>query len=144
MSREQHAGKPEPAGGDGLGSPVLAPATSNAEKDASILPAVDNDNENDNDDNNVGRRLSRQDTEAIYARFKPARKRLVTAVVACGGVASTVSSLLLLAAIPEIAADLGTTGSVVNVSNAVYVLFMGLSTLFWGPLSQVYGRKWVS
>ncbi|CCF38930.1 major facilitator superfamily transporter [Colletotrichum higginsianum] len=131
MSREQHDGKPEPTGGDGPGSPDLAPATSNAEKDVSILPAVDD---------NAG--LSRQDTEAIYARFKPARKRLVTAVVACGGVASTVSSLLLLAAIPEIAADLGTTGSIINISNAIYILFMGLSTLFWGPMSQVYGRKW--
>ncbi|OLN82436.1 Dityrosine transporter 1-like protein 5 [Colletotrichum chlorophyti] len=119
--------KPEPVGRD---PPELAPTTSNAEKNVGILPAVDDAN------------LSREDTEAIYDRFAPGRKRLVTAVVACGGVASTVSSLLLLAAIPEIAADLNSTGSIVNVSNAIYILFMGISTLFWGPISQVYGRKW--
>ncbi|KDN60712.1 putative major facilitator superfamily transporter [Colletotrichum sublineola] len=130
MSQEQGE-KPEPTGGDGPISPDLALTTSNAEKNVGIVPAVDD---------NAG--LSRHDTDAIYSRFAPARKRLVTLVVACGGVASTVSSLLLLAAIPEIAADLNTTGSIINVSNAVYILFMGISTLFWGPISQVYGRKW--
>ncbi|GKT51035.1 itaconate transport protein [Colletotrichum spaethianum] len=131
MSWEQSE-KPEPIGGGRPSSPDLALTTSNAEKNISILPAVDDD---------AG--LSRHDTDAIYSKFKPSRKRLVTAVVACGGVASTISSLLLLAAIPEIAADLNTTGSIINVSNAVYILFMGISTLFWGPISQVYGRKWV-
>lgn len=127
MPKEQPE-KSEPVGGD---SPDLALTTSNAEKNVGILPSVDNGT------------LSRQDTEAIYNKFAPGRKRLVTAVVACGGVASTVSSLLLLAAIPEIAADLNTTGSIINVSNAIYILFMGISALFWGPISQVYGRKWV-
>ncbi|KAK1986974.1 major facilitator superfamily transporter [Colletotrichum cereale] len=130
MSQEQ-AEKPEPTGGDRPVSPDLALTASNAEQNISIVPAVDDD---------AG--LSRHDTDAIYSRFAPARKRLVTAVVACGGVASTISSLLLLGAIPEIAADLNTTGSIINVSNAVYILFMGISTLFWGPISQVYGRKW--
>ncbi|KXH30228.1 major facilitator superfamily transporter [Colletotrichum nymphaeae SA-01] len=124
--------KPEPSSDGRPETPDLVPTTSNAEKSGSIVPAVDV--------NNAG--LSRQDTEAVYNRFSPAKKRLVTAVVACGGIASTVSSLLLLAAIPEIAADLNTTGTTINVSNAIYVLFMGICTLFWGPISQVYGRKW--
>ncbi|KAF4898972.1 Dityrosine transporter 1 [Colletotrichum fructicola] len=106
--------------------------TSNAEKSATILPAPNEDDA----------QLSRQDTEAIYAKFSPNRKRLVTAVVACGGISSTVSTLLLLAAIPEIAAEFNTSGSIINVSNAIYTVFMGISTLFWGPVSQVYGRKW--
>ncbi|KZL68160.1 major facilitator superfamily transporter [Colletotrichum tofieldiae] len=130
MSQEQSE-KPEPIGGDRPNSPDLALTTSNADKNVSILPAIDD---------NAG--LSRHDTDAIYNKFNPARKRLVTAVVACGGVASTVSSLLLLAAIPEIAADLNTTGTIINISNAIYILFMGVSNLFWGPISQVYGRKW--
>jgi multidrug resistance protein len=29
-----------------------------------------------------------------------------------------------------------------NISNALYLLFMGLSPLLWGPLGQTYGRKW--
>lgn len=107
--------------------------TSNAEKSATILPAPTEDDA----------QLSRQDTEAIYAKFSPNRKRLVTAVVACGGISSTVSTLLLLAAIPEIAGEFNTSGSIINVSNAIYTVFMGISTLFWGPVSQVYGRKWV-
>jgi MFS family permease len=27
------------------------------------------------------------------------------------------------------------------LSNALYMLFMGLSPAFWGPLAQVYGRR---
>nr|XP_036587244.1 major facilitator superfamily transporter [Colletotrichum truncatum]KAF6797975.1 major facilitator superfamily transporter [Colletotrichum truncatum] len=119
--------KPEPVDGN---SHDLRLTTSNAEKSATILPPTQDVE------------LSRQDTEAIYARFTPNRKRLITAVVACGGIASTVSSLLLLAAIPEIAAEFDSSGTIINVSNAVYTVFMGVSTLFWGPMSQVYGRKW--
>ncbi|KAI8292050.1 hypothetical protein K4K56_006331 [Colletotrichum sp. SAR 10_98] len=91
--------------------------TSNAEKSATILPAPNEDDA----------QLSRQDTEAIYAKFSPNRKRLVTAVVACGGISSTVSTLLLLAAIPEIAGEFNTSGSIINVSNAIYTVFMETS-----------------
>lgn len=35
-----------------------------------------------------------------------------------------------------------TTGSIFNISNALYMLFMGLSPLFYGPIGQTYGRKW--
>jgi multidrug resistance protein len=31
---------------------------------------------------------------------------------------------------------------VINLTNALYMLFMGISPCFWGPLSQVYGRRW--
>lgn len=50
----------------------------------------------------------------------------------------------MLSAIPEVAAEYGTTGTVINISSALYMLFMGISPCFWGPASQIFGRRWVS
>lgn len=57
---------------------------------------------------------------------------------------SPVSSTSVLAATPEVAAEYGTTGSIVNLVNALYLLLMGFAPIVWGPLSQVYGRRAVS
>ncbi|KAF2973490.1 hypothetical protein GQX73_g207 [Xylaria multiplex] len=54
---------------------------------------------------------------------------------------SPISSTSVLAATPEVAGEYSTTGSIVNLVNALYLLFMGLSPIIWGPLSQVYGRR---
>jgi hypothetical protein len=43
----------------------------------------------------------------------------------------------VLSAIPEVASSLNTTGSIVGVTNAVYLVFMGVSPCFWAPISQV-------
>jgi MFS family permease len=45
--------------------------------------------------------------------------------------------------VPEVAATFNTDGSIINVSNALYMLFMGISPLFYGPYGNIYGRKWV-
>lgn len=50
----------------------------------------------------------------------------------------------MLAAVPEVAADFHTNGSVINVSNAAYMVLMGFSSMVWGPMSQVFGRRPVS
>lgn len=55
-----------------------------------------------------------------------------------------ISSTTVLAAVPEVANTYNSTGTIINLSNALYMLFMGLSPLVWGPLSQVYGRRWIS
>ncbi|KAK6074814.1 hypothetical protein SCUP234_04122 [Seiridium cupressi] len=55
-----------------------------------------------------------------------------------------ISSTSVLAASPEVAEEYGTTGTIINLSNALYMLAMGLSPMMWGPLSQVYGRRWVT
>jgi len=55
-----------------------------------------------------------------------------------------ISSTTVLSAVPEVAATFNTDGSIINVSNALYMLFMGISPLFYGPYGNIYGRKWVS
>jgi hypothetical protein len=42
-----------------------------------------------------------------------------------------VSSTTILSAVPEVAATYKSTGTILNLSNALYMLFMGLSPCFW-------------
>lgn len=79
---------------------------------------------------------------AQYERFSERRKILITAVLSLCGFLAPISSTTILAAIPEVAATFNTTGSIINLSNALYLIFMGLSPALWGPISTIYGRRW--
>ncbi|KAL2823568.1 major facilitator superfamily domain-containing protein [Aspergillus cavernicola] len=78
---------------------------------------------------------------AQYTRFPPRRKQLITFVLSICGLLTPVGSTTILAAIPEIASTYNTTGTVINISNAVYLVCMGISPSIWGPLSYIYGRR---
>ncbi|KAF2671941.1 MFS general substrate transporter [Microthyrium microscopicum] len=68
--------------------------------------------------------------------------RVMTAVLSYCGFLAPISSTTILSAVPEVAADFHTSGTIIAVSNALYLIFMGLSPLFWGPVGQIYGRRW--
>lgn len=57
------------------------------------------------------------------------------------GFLTPLASTALLVAIPEIAYDFGTSGTIVNVSNALFFVFMAVSPMLWGPLLSVVGRR---
>jgi len=82
--------------------------------------------------------------DEIYDRLSSPRKIGVIIVVSFCSFLAPISSTTILAGVPEVSATYGTSGSVVNLSNALYMLFMGISPCFWGPMSQVYGRRNVS
>ncbi|KAL9619417.1 MAG: hypothetical protein Q9160_005928 [Pyrenula sp. 1 TL-2023] len=77
---------------------------------------------------------------AQYDRFSSRRKIVITAVLSYVCILPPSSSTSILPAIPEVAAEYGSTGSIIGISNALYMLFMGLSPLFCGSLTQIYGR----
>ncbi|OJJ39311.1 hypothetical protein ASPWEDRAFT_105089 [Aspergillus wentii DTO 134E9] len=76
-----------------------------------------------------------------YRRYSPARKMVIVAVISYCSFLAPISSTAILAGVPEVAKTFQTTGDVINASNAVYLIFMGISALFWGPVSQVWGRR---
>lgn len=117
---------------DELPPDLLAMRTSNAEKGVNILAQT------------PSRPFSYREDETVYAKFTPKRKILITAIVSFGGLGVNLAALLVLSALPEVAAAFHTTGTIINYSNALFLLIMGIGVLFWGPISQVYGRKWVS
>jgi MFS transporter, DHA1 family, multidrug resistance protein len=51
------------------------------------------------------------------------------------------STDLYLPALPSMSAQLKTSVSLVNLTLAVFFVFLSLSMLIWGPLSDRYGRK---
>ncbi|KAL1796116.1 hypothetical protein ACET3X_006340 [Alternaria dauci] len=84
------------------------------------------------------------DNDTIYTKFTPRRKMVIVAVVSFCSFLAPISSTTVLSAVPEVADTFSTDGSIINVSNALYMLFMGLSPCFYGPYGNIYGRKWVS
>jgi hypothetical protein len=124
---------------------------------ASIIPSPRN-NENDQDHLQLQRTVSSishhdmanvqyiatGDNDVIYSKFTPRRKMVIVAVVSFCSFLAPISSTTVLSAVPEVADTFHTDGSIINVSNALYMLFMGLSPCFYGPYGNIYGRKWVS
>lgn len=82
--------------------------------------------------------------DSVYDRFSPHRKTFIVVLMSFCSFLAPISSTSVLAATPEVAAEYGTTGSIVNITNAIYMLMMGISPIVWGPLSEVYGRRRVS
>ena len=82
--------------------------------------------------------------EDYYDRLPPSRKMVILTLVSYCAFLAPISSTSVLAATPEVAAEYASSGSIVNLVNALYMLFMGVSPIIWGPLSQVYGRRLVS
>ncbi|KAF7353869.1 Major facilitator superfamily transporter protein [Mycena venus] len=81
--------------------------------------------------------------DSIYDRLPPHRKVIITCVLAICGFLAPMSSTTVLSAIPEVAGTFNTTGAIINLTNAIYLIFMGISPCFWAPISQVYGRRWI-
>lgn len=81
--------------------------------------------------------------DEVYDRFGPSRKVVIVAFLSYCSFLAPISSTTILSAIPEVAATYKSTGTIINLTNALYMLFMGISPAFWGPLSQVYGRRWI-
>lgn len=84
------------------------------------------------------------DLDEVYNRFSDRRKMIIVAAMSFCSFLAPVSSTTVLSAVPEVAATFDTDGSIINISNALYMLFMGISPCFYGPYGNIYGRKWVS
>jgi len=80
--------------------------------------------------------------DEIYNTFSPHRKVIIVSILSCCSFLAPISSTSILAASVEVAQTYHTTASIFGVSNALYLIFMGLSPLFWGPMGQTFGRKW--
>ncbi|KAJ6011381.1 hypothetical protein N7451_002793 [Penicillium sp. IBT 35674x] len=76
-----------------------------------------------------------------YLRFSHKRKILIVAVLSFCSFLAPISSTSILSGVPEVAVTYNTTGSIINASNALYLAFMGIAAPFWGPFSQVWGRR---
>ena len=79
--------------------------------------------------------------ESKYSRFTPRKKDFIVAIGAGSCFLSPMSSLAFLPAIPEISTDFRTTGEILNISAAVYNIFMAISPCIFSPILDIYGRR---
>lgn len=79
--------------------------------------------------------------DEIYNRFSHLHKVGMVTVLSICSFLAPMSSTTILVASPEVVSTYNTTGSIFGVSNALYMIFMGLSALFYGPLGSTYGRR---
>ncbi len=85
--------------------------------------------------------LEEMDDETFYSRFSPARKKLFVFIVSLSCFLSPISSMAFLPAVSIIAERFNTTGTIINVSNAVYCIVMAISPCLLGPFGYLYGRR---
>ncbi|KAK8073667.1 MFS general substrate transporter [Apiospora phragmitis] len=71
--------------------------------------------------------------DEVYDRLPNHRKLMIVALLSFCSFLAPASSTSVLAATPEVAAEFRTTGSIINLSNAFYMLFMGVSRPVLGP-----------
>nr|AAD34564.1 unknown [Aspergillus terreus] len=69
------------------------------------------------------------------------RKCVITFVVSWMTLVVTFSSTCLLPAAPEIANEFDMTVETINISNAGVLVAMGYSSLIWGPMNKLVGRR---
>lgn len=79
--------------------------------------------------------------DSKYHRFSSKTKYICLTISAMSGFLAPLLSLTILPAIPEIAAQFNTTEEIINVSNAIYCIFMSLSPCVFSPCSDIYGRR---
>ncbi|KAL1896416.1 hypothetical protein Cpir12675_002820 [Ceratocystis pirilliformis] len=79
--------------------------------------------------------------DSVYDRFTSRQKIMIVALLAFCSFLASISSTSVLVASPEVASEFDTTGTIISLSNAMYMLSMGICPAIWGPLNTVYGRR---
>jgi MFS family permease len=51
------------------------------------------------------------------------------------------ASSIFLPSVPQLANDLKTTETIINVTIAIFIVVIGITPIIWSPLSGFYGRK---
>lgn len=75
-----------------------------------------------------------------YLRFTEKRKKYIVILASAACFMTPMAGLAFLPAVSTIAESFTTSSSMINISNAVYNVFMAFSS-FWSPFSDIYGRR---
>lgn len=76
-----------------------------------------------------------------YHVFTRKRKWLLVYIISLAATFSPLSSNIYFPAINTIAKDLHTNTSLVALTVTVYMVVQGIAPSFWGPWSDIYGRR---
>ncbi|KAH8691476.1 major facilitator superfamily domain-containing protein [Talaromyces proteolyticus] len=79
--------------------------------------------------------------KAPHHIYNKKRKWLLVYIVSLAAMFSPLSSNIYFPAIDTIASDLNTNTSLVALTVTVYMVVQGIAPSFWGPWSDIYGRR---
>ncbi|KAI8661192.1 hypothetical protein NCS55_00988800 [Fusarium keratoplasticum] len=80
-------------------------------------------------------------TEQPYSIFDKRQKALIVLIVSVAATFSGFASNIYFPALPTIAHDLDTSIELINLTVTSYLIFQGIAPSFWGPISDVKGRR---
>ncbi|KAI8662200.1 hypothetical protein NCS56_01023600 [Fusarium sp. Ph1] len=92
-------------------------------------------------DSNAQNSPSPGTTEQPYSIFDKRQKALIVLIVSVAATFSGFASNIYFPALPTIAHDLDTSIELVNLTVTSYLIFQGIAPSFWGPISDVKGRR---
>ncbi|OCH87265.1 MFS general substrate transporter [Obba rivulosa] len=81
------------------------------------------------------------DHDKVYRRFTPKQKRTIVLIVSWGGILPLFVSGSFVPSIPQIARELGSTGSIINLAVSLSLFSGAVSSLVWATYSGYYGRR---
>ncbi|XWW99343.1 hypothetical protein V2A60_007352 [Cordyceps javanica] len=79
--------------------------------------------------------------EAPFTIFDKRQTWFIVFIVSVAATFSGFASNIYFPALPTIAADLGVSAELVTLTVTSYLVFQGLAPSFWGPVSDVRGRR---
>ncbi|KAG2134673.1 major facilitator superfamily domain-containing protein [Suillus cothurnatus] len=82
-----------------------------------------------------------QDVEPPYSVFTTCEKWLIVTLASIAGLFSPLTAYIYLPAIPMIATAFDKTVELTNLTVTVYLVFQGVSPMFWGTLADRMGRR---
>ncbi|CAK4024176.1 related to dityrosine transporter [Lecanosticta acicola] len=77
----------------------------------------------------------------VWSVFSTQQKRFIVFMVALAGFFSPLSANIYFPALNTLAADFGTTESVMNLTLTTYMIFQGLAPTIFGDLADMAGRR---
>jgi len=123
------------------------------QKDLPGLLTANNDSsglsgDEDASDNNVDSNLD-TDPEALarvssgpaYSTFSKSTKRWIVGMVTCAGFVSPMTANIYFPALNAIAADLGVTTGLINLTITSYMVFQAISPTIFGDFGDMAGRR---
>ncbi|KAJ3544898.1 hypothetical protein NM208_g2784 [Fusarium decemcellulare] len=79
--------------------------------------------------------------EPPYTIFGQTQKALIVLIVSVAATFSGFASNIYFPALPTIAHDFDTSIELINLTVTSYLIFQGIAPSFWGPISDVKGRR---
>ncbi|KAG1755287.1 major facilitator superfamily domain-containing protein [Suillus paluster] len=91
--------------------------------------------------NDISIALKEQDVEPPYSIFTTSEKWIIVSLASIAGLFSPLTAYIYLPAIPMIATAFNKTVELTNLTVTVYLVFQGVSPMFWGTLADRMGRR---